>query len=202
MRNIFGILLLVCNLVSYSQEDSYQIQLKNLEQKLNETDQEGLKISIYKEIITISFPGHLDHIISSCTELNNLAVRLNNADAMAFANFYLGEYYFTSEDFENAEQYYLKSLEIYTSLENVSQLIHLNHYLGLSNQYLNKYEEALSYYQNAIKLAESIGNTERKARTYHCIGTLYNDLQKYSLAQDYYNRALKIYTETRNKERI
>ncbi|PLX14574.1 MAG: hypothetical protein C0597_09775 [Marinilabiliales bacterium] len=202
MRNIIGILLLVCNLVSYSQEDSYQIQLKSLQQKLIDTEQEGLKVPVYKEIITISFPEHLEHVISNCEELNNLAIQLNNADAMAFANFYLGEYYFTSEDFEKAKQYYLKSLEIYNSLENSSQMIHLNHYLGLSNQYLNNYDEALVYYQNAIRLAESIGNKERVARSYHCIGTLYNDLEKYSLAQDYYERALKNYSETGNEERM
>lgn len=201
MRTLVTFLFLLCAFTSFSQKDTYQIKLSELNQKLKEINQDGLKIPVYKEIISLSFPEYLENVLTKSEQLYALAEQAGNSDGMAFAAFYLGEYYYQSDNFEKAKEYYLKSLDFYTALENLSQIVHLQHYLGLTNQYLNNYDDALMYYQEALKTAELIGNIEKKARTYQCIGTLYNDLQKYTLAEHYYDKALKIYHDQGMEER-
>jgi len=181
---------------------SFDSDLKRLQESLNTAQEEGLKIPIYKEIIEICFPHHLDMVQSYSSELNTLAEQLNNDDASAYAKLYLGEYSFANDDFENAKEFYKSALSIYEDLENTNQLIHINHYLGLTNQYLNNYDEALLHYQDAVRLSELIGSDDNAARSFQCIGTLYTDLQKYTLAQDYYDKALEIYKTSNNEEKI
>ncbi|MFC2104800.1 tetratricopeptide repeat protein [Bacteroidota bacterium] len=201
MRNYFCIILILCFFSSYSQEEPFKTELYTLEQKLTETDQPGLKIPIYKNIIEISFPDHLDVVLKNANELLQLSELLNNAESKAFATYYLAEYYFENDDFKKANEYYRNSSLIYEALNNTSQIIQISHKLGLANQYLNNYDESLSFYQKSVELAESIGNKEKAARNYQCIGTLYNDLQKYSVAHSYYEKALGIYKQTNNVER-
>ncbi len=202
MRNVFSILFIVCGLISFSQENTHQDKLTQLKNKLNETEQVELKLPIYKEIISLSFPDKLTEVFNYSTNLLEIANELNDTEAVAFSNFYLGEYYYSSNNFEKANEFYLQSLDLYKNLENSSQLIHLNHYLGRTNQYLNNYDKALSHYQEAVKISQSLGNDEKSARTYQCIGTLYNDLEKYTLAQSYYDKALEIYHKQNDEERI
>ncbi len=199
---MFSILLILCALISFSQEDTYQDKLTGLEKKLNETKQDGLKIVIYKEIIGLSFPDYLTEVFDYSIDLLEIANKVNDPEAIAFSNFYLGEYYYNSNNYEKANEFYLQSLKLYKNLENSSKLLHLNHNLGLTNQYLNNYDKALIYYQEAVRISQLIGNDEESARTYQCIGTLYNDLEKYTLAQNYYEKALDIYRKTNNEEKI
>ncbi len=202
MRSFFSILITLCFLSSYAQENSYKTELQRLEQKLNNVNQSGLKIPVYKDIIELSFPDYLEEVLHNSEELLKLSESVNNTESKAFAIFYLGEYYFNIDDFEKAEDYYKEALLLYQSLENASQIMQLYHNLGLTNQYINHYNEALSFYQKSIEIAESIGSKEKAAISYQDIGTLYNDLQKYSLAQQYYEKALEIYKQTNNEERI
>ena len=202
MRSFFSILIIICFLSSYAQEDSYKTELHRLEQKLNSTSRTGIKISVYKDIIELSFPDHLEEVLKNSEELLRLSESVNNNESKAFAIFYLGEYYFSIDNFETAEEYYKEALLLYQSLENTSQIMQTYHNLGLTNQYINHYDEALSFYQKSIEIAESIGSKKKAAISYQGIGTLYNDLQKYSLAQYYYEKALEIYKKTNNKERI
>jgi len=202
MKGFFSVLMILCSLFSVAQDNTYKISLNQFEQKLSETDQPDLKIPVYKDIIKLSFPDHLDEVLKNSNELIQLAESLNDTEAKAFGTFYLGEYFNNIDDFENANKYFRQSLSLYQSLNDTNQIMQLYHYLGLVNQYLNNYDEALAFYQNSIKISESIGNKEQAAISLHDIGTLYNDLEKYSLAQYYYQKALDIYIETNNTERI
>lgn len=202
MKNLWLVLFVICSFSSFSQEDSYNNKLNQLEQKLNNTNQPGLKIPIYKQIIKLSFPDHLDKVFEKSNELNELSKSLNNAEANAFSLFYLAEYYFSNDDYKNANDKYQEALALYQSLENTGQIIQVYHKLGLANQYLNNYDDALRYYQKSVEVAESIGSLEKEGICYQDIGTLYNDIEKYSLAQDYYEKALAIFEQINNKERI
>lgn len=202
MRSLLSTLLVVCFLYCSAQEDAYKIELFKLEQKVQNTDHLELKIPIYQDIVKYSFPDHLDKVLKYSEELLKLSETLNDNNSEAFANFYLGKYYFKNDNFEYANKYFKKALLLYLSLDNKNQIIEVYLNLGLVNQYINKYDAALTFYQKLIKVAESIGNEQKIAISYHDIGTLYSDLEKYSLAQDYYEKALSIYKQTNNEERI
>jgi len=203
MRSLISILFIICYLFSNAQEqeDNYNSELIILEQKLQSISQYGLKIPVYKDIINLSFPDHIDEVLKNSEELLKLSTALNNPDSKAFAFFYLAEYYYHIDNFEKAEEYYNEALLLYISFKDTSQIMQTYHNLGLTNQYINNYDKALSCYQKSIELAESLASKEKAAISYQDIGTLYNDLQKYSLAQYYYEKALQIYNQTNNEER-
>ena len=73
MRSFFSILIIICFLSSYAQEDSYKTELQRLEQKLNNVNQFGLKIPVYKDIIELSFPDHLEEVLQNSEELLKLS---------------------------------------------------------------------------------------------------------------------------------
>ncbi len=203
MKGILSILIiLMYSFLSNAQNYSYEENLTQLEEKLDATKNVNAKLEIYMNIIELSFPDHQDNVLKYANELIPLAESLNNTNAHAFGNYYVGEYYFNKDHYEKADKYYRKALQLYKSLDNKIQILLIYHNLGLSNQYLNNYDEALVFYQDAVKIAESIGSKEREAVSLHDIGTLYNDLEKYSFAQYYYQKALKIYIELDNTERI
>ncbi|MBU8893087.1 MAG: tetratricopeptide repeat protein [Bacteroidales bacterium] len=202
MRLFIISLLLVMNLPAFSQEETFQKEIVKLEQKLKSSDKLGLRIATCKEMIKLSFPDHLNYVREYSDELLKLAVSANDLDSKAFAYYYLGEYYYKNDDFQNAEYNYKEALTLYQNLENISQVAQIYHNLGLVNQFLNHYDESLSYYQKSVELAETLGNKEKEAISYQCIGTLHFDLQKYSLSQYYYEKALEIYVENNNEERI
>ncbi|MDA3952589.1 MAG: tetratricopeptide repeat protein [Bacteroidales bacterium] len=202
MRGLFSTFLIMCFLFSFAQEDTYEIELFRLEQNIQDISESKLKISVYKDIIELSYPDHLDIVLKYSEELLKLSESLNNDNSEAFSNYYLGNYYLKNDNFENSEKYLNKALTLYLSLDNKNQIIEVYHSLGLVNQFINNYDAALSYYQKQIEVAELIGNNEKAALCYHDIGTLYNDLQEYSTAQNYYEKALEIYKQTNNEERI
>jgi len=202
MRFYCSIFLIIISLTAFSQEETFQEELVKLEEALNNSDKLGLRISACREIIEISFPNHLKYVKKYSDELLKLSESANDNNTKAYAYFYLGEYFYKNDDFENAEKNYEESLAIYKNLENLSQTAQIYHNLGLTNHYLNHYDKALSYYQKSVELVESLGNKERAAISYQDIGTLYFDIQKYSLAQHYYEKAIEIYRETNNEEKI
>lgn len=202
MRFFFSILFILGSFFSFAQEDSLKTEFNQLEQRLLKTEQEGLKIPIYKDLIKLCFPNKLDLVFKYSEQLFEISETLNNIDASAFSTFYIAEYYFSFDNFEMADKYYNKALLIYQSLENKAQIMQIYHNLGLVNQYLNNYDAALTCYQKSIELADDLGNTEQVAISYQDIGTLYNDLEKYSLSFYYYEKALDIYKLAGNKKRI
>jgi signal transduction histidine kinase/CheY-like chemotaxis protein len=186
---------------TFAQSDTINIDVLNLKNKLENTTEKGVKANLLKEIIVKSFPNSPDDVFYYSSDLLTLGEQLNNNELVAFAKFYLGEYYYTEDEFENALKNYTESLEQYKLLHDQNQIAQLYLNLGLTNQYLNNYEQALEYYQKAIDVFTELENKEQVAICYQDIGTLYNDLTKYSLALIYYEKALDIFKELGNKSR-
>ncbi len=202
MRYLQSILFILIFVNTFSQDSSYQAKMGEYYDVIEKDSNTNNKIAIYKEIIKLSYPEHLDSILLYSETLLELSEKTNDNTSKAFANNFLGKYYFESEDFHKANDFYANALKFYNELNDTVQIALLNHDLGLVNQYLNNYDKALVYYQKAIELNELVGETLQSAVCYQCIGTLYSDLKKYSLAQYYYERALEIYQDMGNKERI
>jgi len=204
LKYLHFIITLLIVLFSYSvvgQIDSSYNEVQLLKNKLEKSNENGVKTSILKEIILKSFPNQPDDVFYYSTDLLDLGEQIRNNQIIAFAKFYLGEYYYTEDEFENALKYYTESLDLYRLLNDKDQVARLYLNLGLTNQYLNNYELALESYQKAIDIFLELGNKEQVGICYQDIGTLYNDLTKYSLALIYYEKALDIFREIDNKSR-
>ncbi|HAN19810.1 MAG: hypothetical protein A2X13_12575 [Bacteroidetes bacterium GWC2_33_15] len=199
---LFWILILISNpLLNRAQNDSLKIVLSDLKIKLEKTSENEIKISILKEIISKSYPGFPDDIFYYTSDLLTMGKSLNDNSIIAFAKFFLGEYYYLEDEFDDALKNYNESLELYKLENNQPQLAKLYLNLGLTNQYINNYDAALESYQKAIEVFGNLNDKEQVAICYQDIGTLYNDLEKYSLALIYYEKALDIFKEIGNKSR-
>ena len=185
MRLICSVFLLAISISVFSQEEVFQKKIVKLEDALNSSDKLGVRISTCREIIEISFPDHLDFVLEYTKELMKLSEAANDVDSKAFAFFYMGEYFYRIDDFENAEINYNEALILYQNLKKNSQIAQINQNLGLANHLLNQYDKALEFYQKSIEIFEDLGNKEKIAISYQDIGTLYFDLHKYTLAQHY-----------------
>ena len=71
-------MFIMCFLFSTAQEDSIKIELYKLEQKVQNTNQTGLKIPIYEDLIKISYPDYLEKVFKYSEELLKLAESVNN----------------------------------------------------------------------------------------------------------------------------
>lgn len=199
-----GILILILIILLQNinaQTDSINYDIVNLKNKIAKENENGIKANLLKEIILKCFPNNPDDVFYYSSDLLILGEKLNNIELIAFAKFYLGEYYYIEDEFENALKYYNESLDNYRLINDKNQIAQLNLSLGLTNQYLNNYDLALECYQKAIDAYSELDNKEQMAICYQDIGTLYNDLTKYSLALIYYEKALDIFKEIDNKSR-
>ncbi|OFY07119.1 MAG: hypothetical protein A2W99_02435 [Bacteroidetes bacterium GWF2_33_16] len=201
IKCLISIYIILISQYSFAQSDTVNYELLNLKNKLETTNENGVKANLLKEIIFKSFPNSPDDVFYYSTDLLSLGEQLDNNELIAYAKFYLGEYYYTEDEFENAFKNYNESLEQYRLLNDQNQIAQLYLNLGLTNQYLNKYDQALENYQKAIDVFTELDNKEQVAICYQDIGTLYNDLTKYSLALIYYEKALDIFKEIGNKSR-
>ena len=199
---LIGILTLVLNpLFNIAQNDSIKNVLSDLKSKLEKTSENGIKVSILKDIISKSYPDFPDDIFYYSSDLLSLGKSMNDNNVIAFSKLYLGEYYYIENEFEDALKYYKESLDLYLLENKQDQVAKLYLNLGLTNQYLNNYDAALEFYQKAIEVFDGLNNKEQVAICYQDIGTLYNDLKKFSLALIYYEKALEIFKEIGNKSR-
>lgn len=191
----------VLSLNTNAQNDLLYNEINDLKSKLKVASENGIKSSILKEIIIKSFPNQPDDVFYYSSDLLDLGEHIKDNQLVAFAKFYMGEYYYTEDEFDDALRYYNESLDLYRLLNDKDQMARLYLNLGLTNQYLNNYDLALESYQKAIDIFLELGNKEQVGICYQDIGTLYNDLTKYSLALIYYEKALDIFKEIDNKSR-
>ena len=92
----------------------------------------------------------------------------------------LGKFYVREKDFELAEKYFHKSLE----LDSEDAWTYM--YLGNLCHHKNMIEESLKYYEFAAKLMPDV------AAPFWCIAEMHEKLKQYNLADSYFEKAVKI----------
>lgn len=98
-------------------------------------------------------------------------------------------------EYENAQQFYQRALDI--DLEHYNQCIRgdIFHGFGYLMQDLQEYEQAQKFYQQALEIKENCGDYHSQAITYHHLGWTRHSLEDYEKAKEDYEKALNIFDE-------
>lgn len=125
--------------------------------------------------------------------------------ASDFANAYynFGCYYYFAEQYEEAESYYIKALDIWKEKPDSIQMASVYYMLGIIRKMQDRLEEAEAYYMNAVRLRETaveeIGtkhNYFELAVSYFELGTINDNKKNTSEAKEWYRKSLDILENT------
>lgn len=85
----------------------------------------------------------------------------NDIASLALSYYYMGRTYFDMQDALQAQQAYLKALELGESLNSTDLLIKINNSLGTLYSYQDIYETALPLYKKTLSLLEGSNDSTR-----------------------------------------
>ena len=97
-------------------------------------------------------------------------------------------------DFNKAEEYYQKSLEIKLRLHNIHGAAQTYHQLGNIATNQRDFKKAEKYYQESLKVSEKLNNLHGAATTYHQLGMVAEEQRDFKKAEEYYQKSLKIFS--------
>jgi tetratricopeptide (TPR) repeat protein len=97
--------------------------------------------------------------------------------------------------FQQAEQYYQQSLEIFIEFGDRERQANTYHQLGLMAQEQRHWLQAEQYYLQALKLKIELNDRYEQASTYHQLGIVAQLQQDLHQAEQYYQQALEIFIE-------
>jgi tetratricopeptide (TPR) repeat protein len=121
-------------------------------------------------------------------DLRGLAISLRNA----------GVIYREFANYKKAEEFYKKSLDVFSKVDNKVETAKAYNDLGLVYYDLGEFQKAQDYYQKCLEIERSINNKLGIARVIVNIAIVYRDLGDYSKAVDLNNQSLHIREEIKD----
>ena len=134
-----------------------------------------------------------DSALYFAEELYRFAEAKEDDQALADALLHLGFYHIRKGMQEEALSYWLRSEELYTSLEDPVGAANVLNNIGLIYGFQGEMDLQLAYIKRSLEKFQSVGAYEGIGNTELNIGTIYVDKGEYKLAKEYYERALKSY---------
>ncbi|NUR02638.1 MAG: tetratricopeptide repeat protein, partial [Streptomyces sp.] len=96
---------------------------------------------------------------------------------------------------DEAENWYRKSLTIKEELGNRPGTANTYHNLGTVAQERGRWDEAENWYRKSLTISEELGNRPGTASTYHQLGTVAQERGRWDEAEDWYRKSLTISEE-------
>jgi len=126
----------------------------------------------------------------------------------------IGTVYMYQGDYEDATDYYLKSLKIDEEIRDKKGIAMANTNLGIIHSYQKNFDNSIKYFLKSLEINKEIGNKNGIASSYNNVGIGYNSLGEfnkanpsirdslYNIAIEYYFKALEINKETEHRSWI
>jgi tetratricopeptide (TPR) repeat protein len=102
-------------------------------------------------------------------------------------------------DYDQALDWYLKSLNISEELGNRADMARSYHHLGMVAQDRGDYDQALDWYRKSLDIKEGLGNRAGMASSYHQLGIVAHLRGDYDQSLDWYRKSLDINEELGNR---
>lgn len=118
----------------------------------------------------------------------------NDIASLALSYYYMGRTYFDMQDALQAQQAYLKALELGESLNSTDLLIKINNSLGTLYSYQDIYETALPLYKKTLSLLEGSNDSTRISLALRNTARVFTETQQLDSAIYYYQQAIKTAT--------
>lgn len=118
---------------------------------------------------------------------------LGNSNQYVKALLLIGDSHFYLEEFEKAEENYLRALDLSQELEKQDLIAHSNYYLGYLYDTKNDGEKAGQYYEIAIAMYDSLNRKDMVAELSYLYADMLTKKADNYLAKNHFDNALKIY---------
>ena len=125
----------------------------------------------------------------------NYLTALNDADTqprIAVVYHQLGRIAEERQQFDEAEQWYHKALEIRERLRLEQYVAYEYHQLGVLAQKCEQLDQAEKWYNKALEIRERLGLERYVAYGYHQLGRIAEERQQFDQAEQWYRKALRI----------
>lgn len=103
-----------------------------------------------------------------------------------FYNF-KGNFYYQKEEWDNAIDYYKRSLTLKESVDTLTNIGWIYYHQK------GKYDKALTFFERCLALSKTISNPHYIALSLNNIGFIYTSKEEYYTALDYYHRSLTMF---------
>jgi tetratricopeptide (TPR) repeat protein len=103
-------------------------------------------------------------------------------------------------NYNQALNWYKKSLRISEELGNRDGMARSYYRIGIVAQYQGDYDLASECYKKSLHISEELGNRDGMARSYHQLGIVAQDRGDYEQALDWYKKSLHISEELGNRD--
>ena len=131
----------------------------------------------------------------SCLKALALSKEIGDRDeASTYSD--LGDVHRKLKDYEMAEYYYKKAIEIYRETGDLEKEGSENNRLGELSRFLCKYDQALKCHERGLTIDKQIGDKRGEATQYCNLGAIYQALGDYQKAKECCEQALTISKET------
>jgi len=177
--------------------DAIENYKKAIEEATINNDVRSLIISIINLSNVYRSIGSSEKSISGLMKAFNLARenKLRYLEAVVKLN--LGNIYFQTNQYKEANEFYNYALNIYKQTDDKEGIINALINIALCNEHLNNADSALYNYKQARIISEETNKPEQLAKTANYLGKYYLKTNEDKLAVYWFNQALKI-SETNN----
>lgn len=167
----------------------------SLENLLSTEISESEKKNILIELCKIHRDSNPNAMRLYAEELITMSQKDTTSNTFAWAQYYLGDYYYLIDDFDNTEQYFLKAYRIFQKREN--SLGALKSASSLANIYFfrDRYKTALNFAESGLDLAYEVNDKAIQSNLLALICDIYTYMERYNLAIQHCVQSLKIKEE-------
>ena len=137
--------------------------------------------------------------LSILDALQALAASDRQRSALAVTNHQLGIIAQERGRWDEAEQWYRKSLTIEEELGNRSGAASAYHQLGIVAELRGRWDEAEQWYRKSLTIEEELGNRSGAASSYHQLGIVAQERGRWDEAEQWYRKSLTISEELGNR---
>jgi len=137
-----------------------------------------------------------------CDKQLELFTLINDTNSIATVYHRIGSFYKYRSDYEQALDYFLKSLDLKRKVGNELGISYA--YIGIANVFINwkKYEEAIKYYKFSLNASEQVSDTIGIASSYTGMGNVYTQINNIPIALKNHKKAYKYYLAINDYEGI
>jgi len=201
MAGIFKILilLLLAEVMGFAQGTG---NLDSLIATLNKPLSDTSKVNLLNEIASEIFFSIPDSIYYYSNSAYNIAENIDYKKGIAEAYNNLGIYFRENGLYDEASEYYFKSLEIMEDIDDESGMARCYNLIGIIYYYIGDYDQSLKYYVKALDINIKQKDTKWIGGNYNNIGMIYEKKDDYEKALEYYKKSLQINIQLDNKNWI
>lgn len=160
---------------------------------LQNTDSDTTRIRLYNELAKTFLTDSLILTKKYADSALKLADKSNDQKGKAFAEYYLGEFQYYSENYSGAIDQYRKAKSIFKELKDSIMISRLDYYMGFSNVQLSRYSEAIKDFRQSLEIDSLTRDSAGLASNFENIGLAYDYMGKYKKAAENFIRAINYY---------